>query len=155
MAGVNKAIILGHLGRDPELKYLQRGQPTCKLNIATSRKYTNKNNEPVEETEWHRVTVWGKQAEHCNNFLTKGRQVYVEGRLRTSSYDKDGQKHYTTEIVADTVQFIGGRDGAGGGAEERPGRPAGRAPADGGGTQPEADFGGGYGGAPGDDDIPF
>jgi len=88
MAGVNKAIILGHLGRDPELRYLQSGQPVCKLNIATSRRYTNKNNEAVEETEWHRVSVWGKQAEHCNNFLTKGRQVYVEGRLRTSSYDK-------------------------------------------------------------------
>jgi single-strand DNA-binding protein len=157
MAGVNKAIILGHLGRDPELKYLQNGQPVCKLNIATSRRYTNKNNEAVEETEWHRVTVWGKQAEHCNNFLTKGRQVYVEGRLRTSSYDKDGQKHYTTEIVADTVQFIGGRDGAGGGAEggERSGRPAGRAPAGGGEAAPEGDFGGGYGGNPGDDDIPF
>ena len=153
MAGVNKAIILGHLGRDPELKYLQSGQPVCKLNIATSRKYTNKNNEPVEETEWHRVSVWGKQAEHCNNYLTKGRQVYVEGRLRTSSYDKDGQKHYTTEIVADTVQFIGGREGGAEGGEQS-GRPAGRAPASGGG-QPEPDFGGGYGGNPGDDDIPF
>ena len=155
MAGVNKAIILGHLGRDPELKYLQNGQPVCKLNIATSRKYTNKNNEPVEETEWHRVSVWGKQAEHCNNYLTKGRQVYVEGRLRTSSYDKDGQKHYTTEIVADTVQFIGGRDGASGGAEggERSGR-AGRAPAAGGGDQPAGDFND-FGGNPGDDDIPF
>ena len=152
MAGVNKAIILGHLGRDPELKYMQSGQPVCKLNIATSRKYTNKNNEPVEETEWHRVSVWGKQAEHCNNFLTKGRQVYVEGRLRTSSYDKDGQKHYTTEIVADTVQFIGGRDGASGGAEggERSGRLAGRAPASGGGgDQPEGDFHGGAGGSGG------
>lgn len=155
MAGVNKAIILGHLGRDPELKYMQSGQPVCKLNIATSRKYTNKNNEPVEETEWHRVSVWGKQAEHCNNFLTKGRQVYVEGRLRTSSYDKDGQKHYTTEIIADTVQFIGGRDGASGGAEggERSGR-AGRAPAAGGGDQPAGDFND-FGGNPGDDDIPF
>ena len=153
MAGVNKAIILGHLGRDPELKYLQSGQPVCKLNIATSRKYTNKNNEAVEETEWHRVSVWGKQAEHCNNYLTKGRQVYVEGRLRTSSYDKDGQKHYTTEIVADTVQFIGGREGGAEGGEQS-GRPAGRAPASGGG-QPEPDFGGGYGGNPGDDDIPF
>jgi single-strand DNA-binding protein len=134
MAGVNKAIILGHLGRDPELRYLQSGQPVCKLNIATSRRYTNKQNESVEETEWHRVSVWGKQAEHCNNFLTKGRQVYVEGRLRTSSYDKDGQKHYTTEIVADTVQFIGGRGE--GGAE------GGAAPREGGG-------GGGYGGGGG------
>lgn len=140
MAGVNKAIILGHLGRDPELRYLQSGQPVCKLNIATSRRYTNKANESVEETEWHRVSVWGKQAEHCNNYLTKGRQVYVEGRLRTSSYDKDGQKHYTTEIVADTVQFIGGRgEGAeGGGAREGGGGGGGR---EGGG--------GGYGGAGG------
>jgi len=132
MAGVNKAIILGRLGRDPELRYLQNGQPVCKLNIATSRKYTNKNNESVEETEWHRVSVWGKQAEHCNNFLTKGREVYVEGRLRTSSYDKDGQKHYTTEIVADAVQFIGGRGEGGGGG--------------GGGGEGGAPAGGGYGG---------
>ena len=145
MAGVNKAIILGHLGRDPELRDLQSGQPVCKLNIATSRRYTNKNNEAVEETEWHRVSVWGKQAEHCNNYLTKGRQVYVEGRLRTSSYDKDGQKHYTTEIVADTVQFIGGRGegGEGGGGGGGGGGYGGRAEGGGGGG------GGGYGGGGG------
>jgi len=143
MAGVNKAIILGHLGRDPELRYLQSGQPVCKLNIATSRRYTNKNNEAVEETEWHRVSVWGKQAEHCNNFLTKGRQVYVEGRLRTSSYDKDGQKHYTTEIVADTVQFIGGRGEGGGGGAEGGGAESG---AGGGGR---GSYGGGGGGGGG------
>ena len=155
MAGVNKAIILGHLGRDPELRYLQSGQPVCKLNIATSRKYTNKNNESVEETEWHRVSVWGKQAEHCNNYLTKGRQVYVEGRLRTSSYEKDGQKHFTTEIIADTVQFIGGREGGGaqdegkaGGGARGGGRPAGGRPA-------SADSFDDFGGNPGDDDIPF
>ena len=139
MAGVNKAIILGHLGRDPELRYLQSGQPVCKLNIATSRRYTNKQNESVEETEWHRVSVWGKQAEHCNNFLTKGRQVYVEGRLRTSSYDKDGQKHYTTEIVADTVQFIGGRGEGGEGGGQREGG--------GGGGGGGGNYGGGGGGA--------
>lgn len=109
MAGVNKAIILGHLGRDPELRYTQGGQAVCNLAIATSRRYTNsKTNEVVEETEWHRVVVWGKQAEHCNNYLVKGRQVYVEGRLRTSSYERDGVKQYSTEIVADTVQFLGG-----------------------------------------------
>ena len=111
MAGVNKAIILGHLGRDPELRYLQSGQPVCKLNIATSRRYTNKNNEAVEETEWHRVSVWGKQAEHCNNYLAKGRQVYVEGRQQTRSWEgQDGQKRYRTELVAETVRFLGGRD---------------------------------------------
>lgn len=146
MAGVNKAIILGHLGRDPELRYMQSGQPVCRLNIATSRRYLNKNNETVDETEWHRVTVWGKQAEHCNNYLTKGRQVYVEGRLKTSSYDKDGQKHYSTEIVADTVQFIGGRgeggaEGGGGGGGAPGG--AGGAPGGGGGYNR-----GGGGGAP-------
>jgi len=144
MAGVNKAIILGHLGRDPELRYLQSGQPVCKLNIATSRRYTNKQNESVEETEWHRVSVWGKQAEHCNNFLTKGRQVYVEGRLRTSSYDKDGQKHYTTEIVADTVQFIGGRGE--GGAEGGGGREGGGYGSGGGGGGGSYGGGGGGGG---------
>lgn len=161
MAGVNKAIILGHLGRDPELRYLQNGQPVCKLNIATSRKYTNKNNESVEETEWHRVSVWGKQAEHCNNFLTKGRQVYVEGRLRTSSYDKEGQKHYTTEIVADTVQFIGGRGegggeggggagaGGAGGAGGAPGGGGGGYGGGGAGGARPAGGGGGYGGGGG------
>ena len=145
MAGVNKAIILGHLGRDPELRYLQSGQPVCKLNIATSRRYTNKNNEAVEETEWHRVSVWGKQAEHCNNYLTKGRQVYVEGRLRTSSYDKDGQKHYTTEIVADTVQFIGGR-GEGGRGEGGGGEGGGGGGGGGGYAGGRGEGGGGYGG---------
>jgi len=148
MAGVNKAIILGHLGRDPELRYMQSGQPVCRLNIATSRRYLNKNNEAVDETEWHRVTVWGKQAEHCNNYLTKGRQVYVEGRLKTSSYDKDGQKHYSTEIVADTVQFIGGRGegGADGGAG---GPPAGGPPAGGGGGGYNRGGAGGGGGGGG------
>ncbi|MBK8261598.1 MAG: single-stranded DNA-binding protein [Nannocystis sp.] len=135
MAGVNKVIVLGNLGRDPELRYSADGQAVCKLAVATSRRYLNKRtNEQVEETEWHRITVWGKQAEHCNTYLTKGRQVYVEGRLRTSSYDKDGQKHYSTEIVAEVVQFIGGAGGAGGPP------PEGGPPGGGGGG------GGGYGG---------
>ncbi|MFZ6183258.1 single-stranded DNA-binding protein [Nannocystis pusilla] len=145
MAGVNKAIVLGRLGRDPELRYMQNGQPVCKLNVATSRKYQNKNNEMVEETEWHRITVWGKQAEHCNNFLTKGREVYVEGRLRTSSYEKEGQKHYTTEIVADTVQFLGGRgEGGGGGAEGGGGGGGGYGGGGGGGGGTRGGGGGGY-----------
>ncbi len=116
MAGVNKAIIVGNLGRDPELRYTQGGQPVCNLAVATSRRYTNsRTNELVEETEWHRIVVWGKQAEHCNNYLVKGRQVYVEGRLRTSSYEREGQRHYSTEIVAETVQFLSGGNGRGGG----------------------------------------
>lgn len=122
MAGVNKAIILGHLGRDPELNHTQGGQAVCRLNIATSRKYTNKKtNETVDETEWHRVTVWGKQAEHCAKYLAKGRQCYVEGRLRTSSYEQDGITKYSTEIVADQVQFIGGKgDSSSGGGDAPP-----------------------------------
>src|SRR5689334_8333472 len=111
MSGVNRATILGFLGRDPELKYLRSGTPVCKLNIATSRRWKDDRGNDVEVTEWHRVSVWGKTAENCNKYLEKGRQVFVEGRLRTSSYDKDGQKHYTTEIVADNVTFIGGGGG--------------------------------------------
>lgn len=116
MAGVNKVILIGNLGRDPELRYTQGGTAVCQLNIATTRTYTNKSNERVEETEWHRVVVWSKQAEMCNQYLSKGRQVYIEGRLQTRNYeDKEGIKRYTTEVVADRVQFLGGRGEGGGG----------------------------------------
>ena len=108
MAGVNKVILIGNLGRDPEMKYTSSGTPVCKLSLATTRSWTNKSGERTEETEWHRVTVWGKTAEHCNNYLAKGRSCYVEGRLRTSSYEQDGVKKWSTEIVAETVQFLGG-----------------------------------------------
>lgn len=114
MSGVNKVILVGRLGRDPELRYTQGGTPVCKLSVATDRKF-KKGDEFVEETEWHRVTVWSKSAENCAKFLEKGRQVYVEGRLQTSSYEKDGEKKYSTEIVAETVQFLGGK---GSGARE-------------------------------------
>lgn len=118
MPGVNKAIIVGNLGADPELRFLESGTPVCRLSVATSRQWKNQQtNEMMSETEWHRITVWGKQAEACDKFLSKGRQVYVEGRLRTTSYDKDGQKHYTTEIVAEQVQFLGGKEGGGGGQQ--------------------------------------
>lgn len=156
--GVNKVIILGNLGADPELRYTPGGQPVARLNVATSRRY-RKGEETVEETEWHRITVWGKQAEHCNTYLTKGRQVYVEGRLRTLS-TKDGQRHYSTEIVADTVQFIGGRgeerdDGERSGGDRRSGggqrRSSGKPPRD--DSPPYEDS---YSPRdPGDDDIPF
>lgn len=107
MAGVNKAIIIGALGRDPELRYTQGGQAVCKLSIATSRQWTDKQTgQRQEETEWHRVVVWGKQAENCNQYLAKGRRVYVEGRLKTSSYEKDGQTRYSTDIIAEEVQFL-------------------------------------------------
>ena len=118
MAGVNKAIIAAATsGATPRSTTPRAGAPSARLSVATTRAYTNKTtNERVEETEWHRIVVWGKQAEHCNNFLSKGRQVYVEGRIQTRSYeDKEGIKRYSTEIIADAVQFLGGR---GSGAED-------------------------------------
>lgn len=130
MAGVNKVIVLGNLGRDPELRHTQGGTAVAKLSVATTRKWLNKStNETQEETEWHRVTAWGKTAELCQKYLVKGRQVYVEGRLRTSSYDaEDGTKRYSTEIVADSVVFVGGREAQGGSklsdSDGFPGQPA-------------------------------
>lgn len=137
MAGVNKVILIGNLGKDPELRVTQSGASVCQLNIATTRVWFDKQNQKQEDTEWHRVVVWGKQAENCNQYLSKGRQCYVEGRLQTRSYDdKDGVKRYSTEVVADTVQFLSG----GTGSSEGP-RDAG--PRD---WEPSA---------PGDDDVPF
>lgn len=108
---VNKAIVIGHLGQDPDVKFTNSGMPVCRLSVATTRTWTNKQtDERQSETEWHRITVWGKQAEHCGEYLAKGRQVYVEGYLRTSSYDdEEGKKRYSTEIVAEKVQFLGGK----------------------------------------------
>lgn len=148
MAGINKVILIGNLGRDPELRYTQGGTAVCTLSIATTRSYNNRNNERVEETEWHRVVVWSKQAEFCNQYLTKGRQVYIEGRLQTRSYDdKDGIKRYSTEVVADTVQFLGGRGGGGGGGDFEGG--AGGGGGYGGGGGGRGGGGGGYGGGSG------
>ncbi|MBL4683227.1 MAG: single-stranded DNA-binding protein [Nannocystaceae bacterium] len=145
MAGINKVILIGNLGRDPELRYTGSGTAVCQLNIATARSYTNKNNERVEETEWHRVTVWSKQAEFCSQYLSKGRQVYVEGRLQTRSYeDKEGIKRYSTDIIADTVQFLGGR-GEGGGGQGGGGQGG---PPQGGGQGGPPQQGGGQGGGP-------
>lgn len=133
MAGINKAIIVGNLGADPDLRHTQSGTAVCRLSVATTRVWKNQQtNEQQSETEWHRITVWGKQAEHCEKYLAKGRQVYVEGRLRTTQYEKEGQKHYSTEIVADIVQFLGGKNdnegGGGGGGEPR--GPSNSAPSD-------------------------
>ncbi|HMU40879.1 MAG TPA: single-stranded DNA-binding protein [Pseudomonadota bacterium] len=115
MAGsVNKVIVIGHLGANPEVKYLPSGQPVCELRVATSETYRDRNEQPVERTEWHRIVTWGKTAENCGKYLQKGRQVYVEGRLQTRSWDdKEGKKQYTTEIVAQSVVFLGGGGGAG------------------------------------------
>ncbi len=111
---VNKVILLGRLGQDPELKYTPSGSGVCNFSVATSESWTDKSGQKQEKTEWHRIVVWGKLAELCNQYLAKGRQVFVEGKLQTRSWDdKDGNKRYTTEINAATVQFIGGQAQAG------------------------------------------
>lgn len=106
---VNKVILLGRLGQDPELKYTPGGAAVCNFSMATTEAWTDKQGQKQEKTEWHRIVVWGKLAELCNQYLAKGRQAFVEGRLQTRNWDdKDGTKRYTTEIMASTVQFIGG-----------------------------------------------
>jgi len=108
MAGINKVIIVGNLGKDPELRHTPQGQAVCNFSIATSESWTDKGGQKQEKTEWHRIVVWGKLGELCGKYLQKGRQAYVEGKLQTRAWDdKDGQKRYTTEIVANTVQFLG------------------------------------------------
>lgn len=118
MSGVNKVIIVGRLGADPELKTVTGGQSVARLSIATSENWTDKQGQKQERTEWHRVVVWGKLAELCGKYLTKGRQAYVEGRLQTRQWeDQQGQKRYTTEVVANTVQFLGGGQSASAGQQ--------------------------------------
>lgn len=111
---VNKVILLGRLGQDPELKYTPSGMAVCNFSLATSESWQDKAGAKQERTEWHKIQVWGKLAELCNQYLAKGRQAFIEGQVQTRSWDdKDGNKRYTTEIVAKTVQFLGGpSDGA-------------------------------------------
>jgi single-strand DNA-binding protein len=116
MGSVNKVILVGNLGADPELKYTPSNRALCNLRIATTEVFKDKSGQRQEKTEWHRVTVWGDSAENCSKYLAKGRSVYVEGRLQTRSYDKDGQKHYATDVVADRVVFLGSGGGEGRGA---------------------------------------
>jgi single-strand DNA-binding protein len=148
MAGVNKAILVGNLGRDPELRHTPNGQAVVNFTLATSENWTDKSGERQERTEWHRIVVWGRTAEMCHQYLSKGRTVYVEGRIQTREWeDKEGNKRYTTEINAQTVQFIGPRGGGGGGEGYS-----------GGGGAPRSGSGGGGpvdAGPPMDDDIPF
>lgn len=118
MASVNRVILIGHLGADPEVRYTQGGQAVASLRIATSESWTDKDGQKQERTEWHQVSAWGKEAESCGQYLSKGRQVYVEGRLQTREYqDKEGVTRKVWEIRADRVQFLGGgqRDGGEGG----------------------------------------
>lgn len=157
--GVNKVILVGYLGQDPDMRYTPSGQGVCELRLATSESWNDKNGQRQERTEWHRIVVWGKRAEVCSKYLAKGRQVYVEGRIQTRSYDdKEGQKRYITEIIANDVQFLGGGKGEGGGAGGSGGRSSNN---DGPPPPSDGDFGAGFSGGGGgsgggpDDDIPF
>ncbi len=137
MVGLNKVLIIGNVGTDPEMRFTPNGNPVTSFSIATSRTYTTPEGERKQETEWFNVVTWNRLAEQCNQFLTKGRMAYVEGRLRTRSWEgQDGQKHWRTEVIANRVLFLDRRPGAEG-------------------TSPEA---GAEGGADGDlepSDIPF
>jgi single-strand DNA-binding protein len=148
--GVNKVILVGNLGKDPEVGYTQSGTALCKFSLATGESYVNNAGERQDKTEWHNIVVWGKQGENVGKYLSKGRQVYIEGKIQTRSWDdeKTGQKKYMTEINAQRVVFLGGRSDGGGQAQ---GGGAQRGGAQGGGAQ----GGGGSGIGPDDDDIPF
>lgn len=120
MASVNKVILVGNLGADPEVRFTPSGAAVANFNIATTDRWTGQDKTPQERTEWHRIVVWGKLAELCKEYLSKGRSVYLEGRLQTREWtDKEGHKRYTTEVVAQTVQFLGGGSGAGSGSGAR------------------------------------
>ena len=148
MASVNKVILIGNLGRDPEMRYTQSGQAVTNFTLATTESWTDKNSgQKQEKTEWHRIVAWGKTGELCAQYLAKGRSVYIEGRLQTREWeDKEGIKRSTTEITANTVQFLGSprSEGAGGGDAGGGGASGSGAPPSGGAGQP-----------PPDDGIPF
>ena len=159
---VNKVILVGNLGKDPEVRYTSGGQAVANLRIATSRSWNDKQSgQRKEETEWHDVEVWGKQAEQCGEYLSKGRQVDVEGRLKTDKWQdkQSGQERSKVKVVADTVRFLGGRGAGGGAAGGGGGGGGGRGPAPEEGPPQggfdEGDVGNGGGGGPGGDDIPF
>ena len=158
--GLNRVILLGNLGADPELRMTGGGTAVLKLRLATSESYLDRNKQRQERTEWHRVVVWGRRAEALGKILNKGDRLLVEGSLRTSSYDdKDGNKRYTTEVIASNVVLGGGgqRGGGGGGGGRSGGGgddfgpPGGGGGGGGGGGFDDAD----YGSVPDDDDIPF
>ncbi len=150
MAGVNKAIIVGNLGGDVELRFTPSGKAVANFNVATSESWTDKDGSRKEQTEWHRIVVWGKTAELCGEYLRKGRQVYLEGRIQTRDWkDKDGNKRFTTEIIASQVTFLGGGRGEGGHGAQ------GGSDAQSGGHDHEPPAGGGFSGGITDDDVPF
>lgn len=146
MGSVNKVILVGNLGRDAELRYTPGGAAVATLNLATTEVWNDKSNQRQEKTEWHRIVLWGKTAESLQEYLTKGKQIYVEGRIQTREWtDKEGKPAKTTEIRADRVVLLGGGGGGGGGA-----RPSRDRYADDSGPVDS-----GHVDAPSDDDIPF
>ena len=155
MASINKVILIGNLGRDPEVRYMPEGGAVANISIATTDTWKDKSGEKQERTEWHRVAFFGRLAEIAGEYLKKGSQVYVEGSLRTRKWqDKEGQERYTTEIVANEMKMLGRREG--GGAEPMAREP--REPATAGassGKKAAAGGGGGGGFDKMDDDIPF
>jgi single-strand DNA-binding protein len=147
MGSVNKVILVGNLGRDAELRYTPGGAAVATLNLATTEVWNDKGGQRQEKTEWHRIVLWGKQAESLQEYLTKGKQIYVEGRLQTRQWDdKDGNKRYTTEIKADRITLLGG--GGGGGRSQSVDRGGAAAMSHGGGDEPPME-------PITDDDIPF
>jgi single-strand DNA-binding protein len=149
MAGVNKVMLVGNLGADPEVRFTPGGQAVANFRIATSESWTDKNGQKQERTEWHRIVVWGKLGELCGEYLAKGRQCFVEGRLQTREWtDKENKKNYTTEVVANNVVFLGSRDGASNGARRSGGK------AEDFGPPPPMDEGASHAGGA-EDDIPF
>ncbi|MCP4004015.1 MAG: single-stranded DNA-binding protein [bacterium] len=146
MAAINKVILVGNLGRDPELRYTQQGTAVANFTVATTEKYKNKSGENQEKTEWHKIVAWDRLAEICGEYLAKGKQVYIEGKLQTREWeDKEGNKRWTTEIVARDLQMLGRRGDSGGGDYR---------PAQGGASSSGADPMSGSAGAS-DDEIPF
>jgi single-strand DNA-binding protein len=149
MSGLNKVMIIGRLGADPELKTLQGGAQVCKLSVATSENWTDKQGQKQERTEWHRVIVWNKTAELASKYLAKGRQVYIEGKLQTRSWeDQQGQKRYATEIQGHSIQFLGSAPDKNGNQGQGQQQSGGGAPAGFGDFGPEPAF-------DSSDEIPF
>lgn len=156
---VNKVILIGNLGRDPEVRTTQSGQPVANFTLATNRRWNDRQGNRQEQTEWHNIVCWGRQAEIAGQYLRKGKQIYVEGRIQTRSWDdkNTGEKKYMTEVVVENFQMLGGRDsgggggyGGGGGGGGGYGSPQGGDQGEGGGDYGAPDQGGGE-----DDDIPF
>lgn len=157
MAGLNRVFILGRLGKDPELRYLQNKTAVCKFNVATSKKYTKKDtNETVEITEWHRITIWGKLGELVFKSLKKGDGALFIGELKTSSYDKDGQKHFATEVVVDEFHFLPTNNKKeGGNSNNSSSNSSNSKSQNSSNEEPPPDFNESFENNPGDDDIPF